>query len=55
MKIVKYPVGAVSAIIAIVLGAQYGVWQSVGGTASVVICGMMLLIGWLAPLHTMRD
>ena len=55
MKVTKYPVGAVSAIIAIVLGAQYGVWQSVGGTASVVICGMMLLFGWISPLQIMRE
>ena len=55
MKVVKYPVGAVSAIIAIVLGAQYGVWQSVGGTASVVICGLMLFFGWMAPIQIMRE
>jgi ABC-type microcin C transport system permease subunit YejE len=55
MKVNKYPVGVVSAIIAIVLAARYGAWQSVGGTASVVICGLMLLFGWMAPVQIMRD
>jgi len=55
MRVTKYPVGVVSAIIAIVLGAQYNVWQSVGGTASVVICGLMLLFGWAAPVQIMRE
>ena len=55
MKVTKIPVGAVSAIVAIVLGARYGVWQSIEGTASVVICGLMLLFGWLAPVQIMRD
>jgi len=55
MRVTKFPAGVVSAITAIVLAAQFNVWQSVGATASVVICGLMLLFGWMAPIQIMED
>jgi len=55
MKVTKYPLGVAITSGVVALMAYYNVFSSVGGTASVVICGLMLFFGWMAPIQIMRD
>jgi hypothetical protein len=55
MRITKIPVGVGMGIAAIVLAAKYGVFTSAGACATVAICALILLFGWMAPVQIMRD